>query len=648
MIKSKAFLKQNLVLRLRDENGNLKEVVESEITEGRVAESVMGAITGNKQIARQVNDEAMQSFIQQKGRKPTREELEAESGEGGYSDFVNKYVTDTYIDPAIAKYGKRDEVTKLKTGGSGGLNSRYASQKNLPVSVIGAAASVVVDANYLGTEEFDENAAYDKITALRAEIDAGEFVNGSDVIVATNKLSILENSLQTVLSDPDSIEDAELRDLFANEENPSALWDLVSTPGNPESYEVAVSNAVNSLDSFELGVASYNDYYDAVQEQYNAIKEEHGKVVADRFRGAVDSGTLLAQATNNVGAKLIEEGVYGGPALIDFTKHRPEVQAEAKRIRDLNLSEARSEYSQNIKDSYDRPAAIKAYLLKNGYPEENIDYQVQKVEGIYNDIWYNDSYKDAVEDGLFKYTQNRNTIGIGSILPQDDQVQLSQAISSSFNTIDFDKSHFESLSVLEDNVLVPSDKTDLNFEDLDLNQLKIKNLDANGALGLLTVEIPALESGKPSVTVALDLNSEVFTNAKSIIKNAATLKKQYLQTVESNMPGTQGQIDILLGVEAAYGTDSVYKDILQYSGLDSSIENAEKAISSSYIFDTLGAVYPMRNADGEIFFEQVNGSERKNLFLSEETFSNAALAYKALMEKAAEKHSTLPSVSTAS
>lgn len=603
-----------------DPETGMISTVEGEITsEERVRGSIRGALYGNKQISRQLNDEAMLQFE----RQGLSEGLNPEQRKEAYNEFFANYVEDTYVSPALSKFVRGSEKTGLKnTSSSNSSNGSKGSQ----ILAFTSGDKDVVQTSEL-TQDIETEEIISNYYDLGNQLELGEFETGSQLTNALNKQKIIEGGLRATLANETIIKDPEFRNFLSQEEDITKIFDIIRPKGNIDELNLAVEQ-IPGLDS---------DWSDPeVRERYNSIlsdiEENHGKEVKTKVARALFPDYTRTDASKAAKNQLVEmddnySNAYGdAEAIVKDPRFQGLLLENQEKIRKQKIQELREEYPELARKAFPTLERTKKYLRSRGYDEDKIDSASKKLSNIISDGGFTKSYQDNMEEGIADVGVNRSSVNIDSLFKsKDNRDGISGSLQKVFNFQDLAKSDFESMKIRgEDGKLRQPEEDD--FQGYQLNKLEVTEVDNMGGLGLVNVEIPHLESGELPLKMSVDISNPRFSAIRDLI-----VQRSLNRAKNTNDPG---QKEIFMGVAYQYQGRDIIMELNEYSS--EAAEGMQLELSDDLITEALGPITFEKDDSGFIFYT----ADGNTLFPSGKSFENSNLAYAALREKAMESFST--------
>jgi len=580
------------------------------ISKERVAESAMGVLA-DPQMKRQMIDQFMYQFKRPPGKGTTED--------GKEFDELQAYFMQEYVDPAIAKYSINSQGQDLSK-----LRSAYQTRlEELDPAISAPAASLMVGTDL--SEELSTQERYDQRVALQDMLANGNYTGYDDILVATNQLNRLDESLKRAMLGtaenptdlPEALKNA-IQGASADE-----LWDLVRK-GHASGKTGAISLLDQMLESIDPEAdrtgLQYNEKANAIG---RSIQNNYGTTMLNRINAATNQRTLWLEATNQLRAERNPD------------RNNPETIAQrANELREERVAQLRDDinnkYDELIADAGFSNQKAYDFLIKSGLsPEQAAEYQ-ENLQDFVNDtggLGWSKGYEDIMKDGIMEVATSRNTVSIDSVLDENTKSSLEYAISTQFDTMDIDLSNFEAFTVIGEGKeqQLSTDLADL--QKYDWTDLELVGIDATNGAGFVKVVIPPLDttSDQP-LTMAINLATDDFAQARHRIAQEAQANVEAL----IGTGGDADQIEIQRAVYANFSAPDILKDIKIGLHDNSYDPDQPYLITHGYLSHAFGeAVYPKYTPDGDIIFI----GEKSNKHYTQGA-DNETLAFAQLMKAA--------------
>jgi len=606
-----------------DPTTGMISTVEGEFTsEERVRGSINGALYGNKQISRQLNDEARYQFEQ----NPAFQNLPIEERKEAYDKFFKQYVDETYVNPALSKFVRGSEKTGLKGGGSGSGSSGVGGKAIMPVTS--------TDKSMVQTSSLTQDIPMEEVITnyydFGEQLKLGEFETGSQLDRAVNTRKIIEGSLRATLADETTIKDPELRNFLASEDDITKLFDIIRPQGDIDALNMAVEQ-LPGLDS-DWTDPEVKDRYDAIIDD---IEETHGKEVGNKVAMAMFPNYSLVDARKAAKAELVEidpnyTNVYNDArALIKDPRYDDLTRKYQDEIRNTKIQELREEYSALSKNAFPTAERAARYLRSRGYPEDKLPKAQSLIARIFSDGGFIKSYQDNMKNGIADVGVSRASVNINALFKdENNRTALAGPLKKAFNFADLDKTDFESFKVRdEEGRLTTADAE--TFDGYQIDQMKITEVDNMGGFGLINVEVPPISGGKKETDLPLQLSVDISDPRFADVRNKITKQALNLARRESD-PANK---EIFMGIAHQYQGKDIIMELNEYSS--EIAQDQDVVLTDDYLTTALGPITFEKDDSGFTFYDQ----DGNLLFAPGTSFENSNLAYRALRKKAAESYS---------
>ena len=596
--------------------------VEGDITsEERVRGSILGALYGNKQVSRQLNDEAKYRFEQD----PAVQNLPPEERAEAYNEYFKEYVENTYVNPALAKFVRGSEKTGLKGGGSGS-GSGSSGGRGAAVMPITSIDRDMVQTSAL-TQDVPMQETISNYYDLGKQVELGEFETGSQLDKAVNTQKLIEGSLRTTLANENIVKDPELRNFLANEDDITKLFDIIRPQGDIDALNMAVQQ-LPGLDS-DWTDPEVKQRYDSI---LNDIKETHGEEISNKVGIAMFPNYTMNDARKAAIAELVEtdpnytNAYRDQAAIVKDPRYSALKLKHQEQIQKQRMQELREEYPTLSREAFPTAERTARYLRSRGYDEDKLGKATRLISNIIDDGGFTRSYQDNMKDGLADVGVNRSSVNIESLFKDEgNRKALVKPLLKAFNYQDLDLSDFESFKVRDDEGRLTIADAD-TFDGYQLDKMEITEVDNMGGFGLINVEVPPVTGSdeKLPLKLSVDISNPRFTDVRNKITSQALRKAE---VDPSNK-------EIFMGIAHQYQGKETIMQLNEYSS--EIAEGMNLTLTDDYLTAAFGGPITFEKDDsGFTFYDNVGNA----LFPSGKSFENSNLAYQALREKAAAKFS---------
>lgn len=584
--------------RINEATGQIETVGGEEISMERVTQSALGVLA-DETVRRQVYDEYVYNT------RPEDIPTDAAELEGALRTyFFNKYIGGD-LGGAIAKYAKKDQVSKLK-----GIDKDLETSGGDTQGVVMAAPTALLDPFVAEVTrrkyEKTPQQVYDRIKDLDKIMSTGDW-GQSDPQEIYNEYTFLQNSLKDALTTDEQglsvIDDPNLRDIlkgFSTDE----LWEVAKIQGVLPELLAGFEELATS--SEPIDVLKFNTYIRKFEYRYGKysgmpIRETHSKA---RNR-AVETREIARS-----------RGVTMG--LDEFTQlvgqyHKEELANLMQDPTFTNISRER----------VDREMLAQMFMDKNNLTEEQAQEYAFEVSKAMDDTWWRQTYQDSMKKGLESVYLEREAIAPNKILPDKTIANINAGLQNIFRDMTDEASiNLEAIRVLDEGKLRAADMDD--FEGFNPQEMEITGLEIGAGIGAIQVKMPAID-GKQSKTldIQLDPNTSYSSIHATILDGARTRAK---------VSGNEGLRKQAEQVALSYsGTEYLKQGAFAFAQNEGRTGDARQTIADPTISNIFGPLIPVQNADGEFYFEQVNGQ-----ILHNRKFPNMNMALLYLSNKAQE------------